>query len=117
MEIFHYVSDQLKGVPLFESEIMEEFRGSKPMIGAVCNDYDSQSPFQNMVTPSLEPSLTENSSSTSIIDEADIDYALLEADEYENIFDKHTCNFQTENFDNTTSAPDSAYYSKVIIIL
>lgn len=116
MEIFHYVADQLTGVPLFEGNIMEEIHG--PMIGAAYNDYDRESPFQNVLTPSLEPSSSPivDPPLSSIINEEDVDYALLEADGCENIFDIHTCGFTTENFDNSSIKPDSEYYSKVILI-
>ena len=108
MEIFHYVGNELLATPNFESEVTET---TGPRIGAIYNDFDTDSPFTLNSTPSLQPSTSSNDIA-SLVSQEDLDFALLEADEHENIFSQYTA-FDTENFDCTTVLPDTEYYQKV----
>jgi len=53
MEIFHFVADQLKNTPLFESELLERAHNDSVLerVGAIYNDYDQRSPFEASITP------------------------------------------------------------------
>lgn len=86
MDIFHYVADQLKDVSLFESNMMDKTQKNSGRIGAIYNDFDKESPFQNTSPMSLEPTSSGSRFATDLVNEEDIDHALLEADREESIF-------------------------------
>ena len=107
MEVFHHVADQLKDTPLFESNVMEE---EPEQTGALYNDFDQESPFENISTPAID--LTSSQTIAPLVEEAEVDHALLDADRHENIFAPYTV-FDTDNFDCATEVPDKEYYEKV----
>ena len=113
MEIFHFVADQLQNTPLFSSQIATATR-----VGAIFNDFDNENPFE-AVNDSSTPSTQFESESTQhpeTVSQADVDYALLEADKIDGIFYEHLT-FDTVNFDITSEMADESYRQKVYNII
>ena len=112
MEIFHFVAVQLQHTPLFESELLEREESGTERVGAIYNDYDQRSPFQNEVTPTIEPTQPRIQAKPSLETE-EIDHAILEADKSEGILSDQTSFFENENFDIYSEGPDALYHDKV----
>ena len=110
MEIFHYVADQLKDTPLFESD-MPELSEENDRTGAVYNDFDTETPFPDTPISTLEPSQECNEDNERpVLTRGEVDSALLYADENENAFNIH---IDSENFDTTSVTADKNYHEKV----
>jgi len=115
MEIFHYVANQLKSTPLFESNI--ETESTKDRIGAVYNDYDQECPFDIQPTPEIRPIATQTNS-RPVLAVRDIDHATIEADNSEGIFTGQMSRFDGNEFaDFTSEEPNEEYYKKVYIYI
>ena len=117
MVVFHYVANQLKDVPLFESTIeVEDDEFGK---GSSYNDFDND-PIQLLLSKCDESFCYSQSSnameneteSTDIVPQDAIDNAVLEADRVEGILYDHLA-FESECFDCTSEATDAEYIEKV----
>ena len=109
MQVFHYLADQLKDTPLFESSIQEQLEGEK--VGSIYNDFDCESPYPETSTPIIEPSQEVTNREEEIISQRELDFALLEADREENAFNVF---IDSENFDTTSTVADEQYHEKVL---
>ena len=109
MEVFHFVANELKNVPLFESEMMENGT-EKANIGAIYNDFDRESPFVELETPSIEPRSPEHVEESDVISQKELDKTLLDADKEYGIFNQDT---YFEFGDTVTETPDEEHYTKV----
>ena len=110
MEIFHYLAHELKSTPLFSCSVEQPER-----VGAIYNDFDNENPFDTVTSQFSLSQLFEigdNVSNSQAVSEGDVDYALLEADKNENIFQEHMM-FETDSYDVTSERPNKAYRTKV----
>ena len=121
MEIFHYVSNQLVGIPIFECENTVVCDAGE---GAVYNDFDfdpatlisddiNQSQFSFSQSSSIN---MEARSNTQIVPQEDIDHAVLEADWEQGVLYDYTA-FDTPFFDCTSESADDAYMENVYTLL
>ena len=117
MVVYHYVANQLQGVPLFESisEVEEDEFGK----GSSYNDFDND-PLQLLISKCNESFCYSQSSNsagndieiTNIVPQDAIDNAVLEADRVEGILYDHLA-FDSVCFDCTSEATDADYIEKV----
>ena len=108
MSIFHFVAEQLKDVPLFESDRIDIEDDAHT--GAIYNDFDRESPFIDTEIPTIEPS-QENNRQSQTLSREELDHALLNADKHENAFNIF---IDSENFDTTAPVANDEYHDKVI---
>ena len=122
MEIFHYVSDQLKEIPLFEatSNLCQQ------KDGAIYNDFDNPTPFGDQVDHMLSFSsqnmdlLPVSESSTrmndgSLVTRTEVEHAIMESDRMEGNWNKDMV-FNTDAFQYGGEI-DENYMSDVYTLL
>ena len=119
MQVFHYVADQLKEVELFEATSATT---ASEGTGAIFNDFDNPSPFDDSFASNLSfgSQTTQLSSTFGTVDEGvsvpEVDHAILESDRVEGLWNQHLV-FDTDLFDYGEGAPDDNYYRKVHLLL
>ena len=120
MEVFHYVADQLKEIPLFEATTAA---AASAGIGAIFNDFDNPSPFDESSTSNLSfssQSTELNSTVDLIVEEGvslpEVDCAILESDRIEGLWNEDLT-FEKELFDYGSEAANEEYYRKVYLLL
>lgn len=108
MEVFHWVANQLKDVPLFSSQLELE----SERVGAVYNDFDQDQPFGPDDDLDLNFSFTQSENNTINDEERRIENQteMMNTEE-------HTVFFDLENFDCTSYYPDNLYRKKVYDLL
>ena len=92
MEIFHYLANQLKGIPIFESDLRKMDKNKES--GAVFNDFDFQpdellsSTHNNTVFGAISNCGVrfDQNDVTFLISQESVDHAVLEADRHEPVF-------------------------------
>lgn len=107
MEIFHYVSNELKDVPLFSSELQED----EERLGAIYNDFDNAAPFDSDEENTYfftQPDSPPPPPSPSILP-ADVNELILDV----NSIIPHDLN----NFDCDSETPNWDYRKKVYDLL
>lgn len=119
MDVFHYVADQLRDTSLFEVTTKSTTLNG---FGAIFNEFDNPSPFDDATNPKLSFSsqTTElsaaNETSHQIISLPEVDHAILESDRVEDLWNEDLA-FNTDLFDYRGEAPDESYYEKVFLLL
>ena len=116
MEIFHYVSNELKGTPNFECGNTVPIENT----GAIYNDFDRNpgSLLEDMSTQESSYSQSSNLEEGNIADmqnlvpQSAIDYAILEADRTEGILYPYLA-IDHDLVDCTSQPRDPAYLEKV----
>ena len=116
MQVFHYVANELRRTPLFETD----YDTSKtPEEAAVYNDFDNEDPFANIPSSSTILPIqldTSNNPEEPIITQREVDYALIEGDREESIFYQEL-SFELEFYDIHSKEPDQEYRLKVYSIM
>ena len=118
MEIFHYLSNQLKGTLIFENDHRKIDKNKES--GTVFNDFDFQ--------PDKQLSSTHNDTvfgaicnssvrfdqhdATFLTPQESVDHVVLEADRHEHLF-YDAFSFEHSHYDISSSAPDKEYMEKV----
>ena len=122
MEIFHYVSDQLKDVPLFEATSYF----CKQNDGAIYNDFDNPTPFGDQVDQMLSFSsqnmdllpVSGNQTRTtvdSLVTRTEVEHAIMESDRIEGNWNEDMV-FNTDAFQYGGEI-DEKYMSDVYTLL
>lgn len=111
MEIFHYISNELKDVPLFSTDMPED----SSRTGAVYNDFDNETPFpsdEDEISYSFSLSPPVCGTTRPTVAQEEIDHAILaEMDEPGNV------TFDLDDFDCESETPDKEYRGKVYKII
>ena len=118
MQVFHYVANALKDVPLFDSDTDDAIPAEDS--GAVYNDFD-YSPMELLQTngndfcfsqtTNLQKEDKEAETSTASMQEA-VDHAVMAADESVGVQYEHL-SWESEYFDNASDSCDESYCQKV----
>ena len=117
MEVFHYVANALKNVPLFDSDT-EAIRRDQSGGGAIYNDFDHcpmellQANDENMFCFSQTSNIeTSEKTSEMSIQEA-VDHAVMAEDEAVGVQYEHLA-WESAYFDNFSDSCDQPYCEKV----
>ena len=118
MEIFHYLSNQIKGTLIFENDHRKIDKNKE--IGTVFNDFGFQpeklllSTHNDTVFGAISNSSVrfDQNDATFLISQESVDHFVLEADRHEHLF-YDALSFEHPHYDISSSAPDKEYTEKV----
>ena len=119
MEIFHYLSNQLKGTLIFENDHRKIDKNKES--GTVFNDFDFQpdkllsSTHNDTVYGAISNSSVrfDQHDATFLIPQKSVYHVVLEADRHEHLF-YDALSFEHPHYDISSSTPDKEYMEKFI---
>ena len=105
MEVFHYLADVLKNVPIFESNTMQP----EQRTGAIYNDFDKENPFEGLSgEENWTMTLTQDATSdVEVISQEEVDKTIL----------RQQLKYESQLFDEKSASATDSYVSKVKKIL